>query len=164
MRAIPSFNVEEEPVGQETSQGPVGAPEEDLSLASPFLNKIPASDRTVVGRYIKDWDAGVTKKFQDYSSRIKPYEALGAVEELQQYRNFALNFRQNPEYMFKLMWEGLQQQYGEQFDAALSKNSRTRGQEMSDNGYEQEQEVGQEGPDPNEVFQQNVIQELEELA
>jgi len=155
---MPSFNTD--PVGPETD----GVQEEELSLASPFLNKIPANDRQVVGRYIKDWDAGVTKKFQEYSSRVKPYEALGPVEELQQYRNFALNFRQNPEYMFKLMYQGLQQQYGDEFEQHLARILELEEEMSDDYEYGDEEEYApEEGADPNEIFQQNVIQELEQL-
>ena len=65
--------------------------------------------------------------------------------------------------MFKLMWEGLQSQYGDQFDEHLARILGLEAQEMFDSNYEQEPQYEQEGPDPNEVFQQNVMQELEEL-
>lgn len=136
------------------------APQEDLSLASPFLNNIPAADRAVVGRYIKDWDAGVTKKFQSYADRIKPYEALGTPDELQKYANFARNFQQDPEAIFRLMWNGLHQQYGENFDAELARILELEmEQEMSDDGYEG-YEGYQEEPDENQVFQQNMMEEM----
>ena len=149
--------------------GPVGnsadsVPDEDPGLASPFLNKIPAADRAVVGRYIKDWDAGVTKKFQEYSGKLKPYETLGSVEELQKYVNLANNIRNNPEMAFRLMFQGFQTQYGDEFEAQLP---RILGLEegMSEEYYPNgEQENGyQPEADPNEVFQQNVMTELEEL-
>jgi hypothetical protein len=156
-----------QPTNGETPQEHVAGPEgadEDLSLASPFLSKIPAQDRAVVGRYIKDWDAGVTKRFQDYSGRLKPYEALGPVDELTKYRQFAMNFRQNPEMMFKLMWEGLQEQYGDEFQNQLARILEIEAQqEMSEQSFEQGNGYEQQEPDPNEVFQQNVVQELEEL-
>lgn len=149
----------DQPVGS-----PNGAQGEDLSLASPFLSKIPAADRAVVGRYVKDWDAGVTKRFQDYANRVKPYEALGTVDELRNYTTFVNNFRNNPEQMFKLMWEGLQEQYGESFQQELLRILQIE-EEMSED-YEAEQEGTESEPvgiDPNEQFQQNIIKELEEL-
>jgi hypothetical protein len=137
-------------------------PQEDLSLASPFLAKIPAQDREVVGRYVKDWDAGVTKKFQDYSGRLKPYENLGVpIEELQKYINLARNFQADPENVFRIMWNGFQDQYGDGFDQELMRILQLEAEEqMSDDN---EFMAGGEEPDPNEVFQQNVSQELEDF-
>jgi len=144
----------------ESSQQVQEAPVEDLSLASPFLNKIPPEDRAVVARYIKEWDAGVTKKFQEYSGKLKPYEALGPYEEIQKYVNFANNFRQDPENVFRLMWQGIQDQYGDDAEQEIMRILQLEAEQMSDEDveYEEGEEV-----DPNEVFQQNVSQELEEL-
>ena len=123
------------------------------SLASPFLERIPAQDRDVVGRYIKEWDSGAQKKFREYQGRIKPYSELGSVEDLTKYRNFALGFQQNPEMMFKLMWEGLQQQYGDDFETHLMRilelQAEQEGQQqMADEQYYPGQEYQQEEPDP----------------
>ena len=148
-----------EPTG---AVGTESVPESQDGLASPFLAKIPAQDRAIVGKYIKDWDAGVTKRFQEYSGKLKPYEALGPVEEVQKWHNLANNFRTNPEWFFKTMWEGFQQQYGETWEEQLARILGWEDEEMSEeyDGYEYE-ESGE--PDPNELFQQNVMQELEEL-
>jgi hypothetical protein len=132
---------------------------EDLSLASPFLNKIPVEDRAVVARYIKEWDAGVTKKFQEYSGKLKPYEALGPYEELQKYIGFAKGFERDPELVFRKMWQGLQEHYGDDAEQEIMRILELEAEQMSD-----EQEYEEDGqPDPNEVFQNNVSQELEEL-
>lgn len=157
----PTFGGDNLP-SSELDQPPVGSNGDDLSLASPFLSKIPASDRDVVGRYVKEWDAGVTKKFQEYSSRVKPYEALGSVDELRNYATFVNNFRNNPEQMFKLMWEGLQQQYGESFQQELLRILQIE-EEMQEEFEGQEEVSESTGIDPNEQFQQNIIAELEEL-
>jgi len=145
------------------SQPQTTAPGEDLGLSNQFLSNIPAADRAVVGRYIKDWDAGVTKKFQSYADRIKKYEALGPEDQLTQYVNFANNFRANPEAVFRLMWEGLQEQYGEGFEQELLRILAVE-QEMNEyNPFDEQQDYEQQEYDPNEVFQQNVVSELEEL-
>jgi hypothetical protein len=153
-------------VSADNTSAPVGESEvaDDLSLASPFLSKIPANDRAIVGRYVKDWDAGVTKKFQEYSGKLKPYEALGPVDELIKFRNLAMNLRTNPEMVFKIMWDGFQEQYGDEFDAQLPRILGLE-EEMTDQDYngESEEWEGSEESDPNEQFQQNVMQELEEL-
>ena len=92
----------------EQTSGPVGESDSGVSeeakesieeegLASPFLAKIPPQDSAVVARYIKDWDAGVTKKFQEYSGKLKPYQQYGTPEEIQKYYNLANNLRTNPQ-------------------------------------------------------------------
>src|SRR5687768_1393333 len=93
--------VQSEPVSETTTQAP-DAPVEDL--VNPFLANIPAQDRAVVGRYLKDWDSGAQKKFREYVSRLQPYEQLGKPEELTRAVTFAKNFQANPEQVFKLMW------------------------------------------------------------
>jgi hypothetical protein len=148
------------------SNGDTGTsePAEDLGLASPFLSNIPAADRAVVGRYIKDWDAQVTKKFQSYAERVKPYEALGKVDEITPYVNFARNFQRDPEAVFRLMWNGLQEQYGDQFDSELARILQLEMEEAMSDEYDGEEyeegEYEEGGYDPNEVFQQNVVEEL----
>jgi len=148
------------------TEPPVGEVEvpEEYSLASPFLNGMPEEHRTLLSPYVKKWDGQVTKRFQDYSNRLKPYEALGPVEELQKYTNFANNFRNDPENLFRLMWRGLYEQYGDTFTQELIRILELE-DEMSDDyaGYDQEQQQPPVGPDPNEAFQQNVLQELQEL-
>lgn len=135
---------------------------EEYSLASPFLNGMPEEHRTLLSPYVKKWDGEVTKRFQNYASQLKPYQALGPVEELQRYANFANNFRQDPEGLFRLMWKGLHEQYGDAFETELLRILALEEDEMSDEGIEYGQE--QFGSyDPNEQFQQNVIQELQEL-
>lgn len=55
----------------------------DDGLGSGFLKGIPDEDRLVVEKYIKDWDSGVTKKFQSIHDEYKPYKDLGDIEELE---------------------------------------------------------------------------------
>lgn len=46
------------------------------SLANPFLSRIPEVDRKVVEKYVKDWDAGVTRKFQDIHRQYAPFRTI----------------------------------------------------------------------------------------
>jgi len=59
--------------------GPVeslpSVPEETLGNA--FLKHIPEVDRKVLEPYIKDWDAGVTRRFQAIHDEYRPYKSLG---------------------------------------------------------------------------------------
>jgi len=145
--------------GQESTVESVVEPTEQGG--NPWLNEVAPEHRGIVAPYLKKWDQESTKKFQSWSEKHKPYEALGSAEELAKYRNFAENFRQNPERVFKLMFESLQEQYGENFDAELLRILELEAEEQM-NEYEYEQEY-QEPPDSDQVFQQNVMQELEEL-
>jgi hypothetical protein len=145
------------PVGESSS----AEPEESYSLASPFLNGMPEEHRTLLSPYVKQWDGQVTKKFQDYSSKLKPYEALGPVDELQKYYNFAQNFRNDPEGLFRLMWKGLEEQYGDNFQTEIARILEIQQeQEMSD---ETEYEYEEESAPVDDQFQQNVLKELNEL-
>lgn len=70
----------------ETNSDPVG---DDLSdFARGVLNEIPEEDRPIVQKYIKTWDGNVTKKFQDYSTKLKAYEPYGSPDELSERLQF----------------------------------------------------------------------------
>lgn len=51
-------------------------------MGSEFLSKIPDQDQAIVAKYIKDWDSGVTRRFQQIHEQYKPYKDLGPVEEV----------------------------------------------------------------------------------
>jgi len=81
----------------------------EASLSSDFLNNVPDSDRAVVSRYIKDWDAGVTKKFQEIHGQYEPYKQLGDVEKLRQAVEVYDLLDNSPE----IIYETLKQHFGE---------------------------------------------------
>jgi hypothetical protein len=63
---------------------PPPEPEPQLSeFAQGVLKDIPDNDRATVAKYLPTWDGNVTKKFQEYSEKLKPYEELGDYENLQ---------------------------------------------------------------------------------
>jgi hypothetical protein len=81
------------------------------SLANPFLAKIPEADRAIVGKYIKDWDAGVTRRFQDIHSQYalmqmvnedpqRVYDLLG--QSLEQMQGGAQEFQQQEQQQYGL--------------------------------------------------------------
>lgn len=92
-------------------QIPNDAPTEEVSpdsLASPFLEKIPEADREVVGRYIKDWDAGVTQRFQAIHQQYRPYKDLGAdPEELAQAYALMQMVNEDPSRVYQLLGDSL---------------------------------------------------------
>lgn len=66
---------------QEHQQEPPSLPND--ALAEPFLANISdEQERFIVGKYVKDWDAKVTGKFQEIHDSYAPYKALGTPEEL----------------------------------------------------------------------------------
>jgi hypothetical protein len=73
------------------------------SLAAGFLKNIPEEDLPYVEKHIKDWDAGVTKKFQEIHETYKPYKELGAAEELAQAKQIAHILETQPEYVLELL-------------------------------------------------------------
>jgi hypothetical protein len=53
-------------------------------FAQGILNQIPDEDRPIVGKYIKDWDGNVTKRFQSIHDEYRPYKELGELEDIQE--------------------------------------------------------------------------------
>jgi len=64
---------------------PVGGSEGEVELsdfAQGILSQIPEEDRPVVGKYYKDWDKNVTKRFQSIHEEYKPYKELGEPNDI----------------------------------------------------------------------------------
>lgn len=91
-------------VAQDTDQGSDGGSE--YSLASPFLEKVPAEHRTILEPYVKQWDAGVSRRFQELHGKFKPYEELGADPEVlsQAYQIYQM-LDTNPKQLYDLLAE-----------------------------------------------------------
>jgi hypothetical protein len=158
--------------GQET-QGQTETSSEATPVegGNPFLNEVAADHRPIVAPYLKKWDAEVTKKFEEYSNKLKPWQELGEPDEVKQYVQFAKNFRQDPEAYFRAMWSRMAEHFGDDFENQLFRilQVEREGQQMSD-GYDQGFEGydggGQEfegQPDQQEVMLQNMMKELTEL-
>ncbi len=135
------------------------------SPGNPFLNEISPEHRAIVAPYLQKWDSQATKKFQEYSGKLKPWEELGSIEDVKKAKLFVDNFRRDPNAVFRLMFQNLQQQYPENFEEKLMEILQIEAEEEMNEyeGQEQQQPGYQEPPDPSEVFQQNVMQELQEL-
>src|SRR5215831_18763688 len=85
------------------AQPPQGG--QDSGLANDFLARVPEADREVVGRYVRDWDAGVTRRFQDIHARYQPYDQLGQYSDLAQYKAVFEYLRDNPQAVYKTLHE-----------------------------------------------------------
>lgn len=88
--------------GASPQQPPQGG---DSGLANDFLARVPEADREVVGRYVKDWDAGVTRRFQDWQARFQPYQELGSYQDLANARAVFDYLQKNPEAVYKTLHE-----------------------------------------------------------
>lgn len=60
-----------------TGTTPAPAEPEGSGLASPFLDKADPADRPILEKYVKEWDGGVTKKFQELHGQLAPFQELG---------------------------------------------------------------------------------------
>lgn len=91
---------------QQTDGGSSQGSEQDYSLASPFLEQIPTEHRSIVEPYVKKWDAGVTRRFQELNGKYKPYEDLGADPETlaNAFKVYQL-LEENPEQIYNLLKE-----------------------------------------------------------
>ncbi len=80
--------------GTSGDQGQVQVPD---SLADDFLKGIPETDRNVVEPYVKAWDQGVSRKFQEIHDSYKGYKDLGSIDDLKASQEVAKMIRDDPE-------------------------------------------------------------------
>lgn len=98
------------PQGQNGTEGAGDAQAQDAGatgdgLASGFLNRIPEADREIVGKYVNQWDAGVTRRFQELHGKYKPYEELGDFETLQKAKEIYSILDEDPERLYNALGE-----------------------------------------------------------
>lgn len=120
--------------GQAGTEGTVAPgqqtePQSD-GLASGFLSRIPEADREIVGKYVSQWDAGVTRRFQELHGKYKPYEELGDIESLQKAREIYTILDEEPERLYNALADifGNQQQ-GQQNGVESQQQQNGTGQE-----------------------------------
>lgn len=82
-----------------------GEQEQSDGMASSFLSRIPDADRAVVEKYVKQWDAGVTRRFQELHKEYEPYKGLGELEELQKARELYGILDEDPERLYNALKE-----------------------------------------------------------
>lgn len=90
------------------------------SLASGFLQQVKEDHRPIVEPYVAQWDAGVTRRFQELHSQYAPFKAFLDAGYDQQAIVGALQLQtlldNNPQYVLQRLQEelGIQQQLSEQ--------------------------------------------------
>lgn len=97
--------------GTETSQGTESQDSGYSEFAAGFLKDVPDSQKVLIEPYIKKWDSGVTKKFQEIHSQYEPYKELGDPETLAQAVQI-MNMLDNEDDA-KQIYDILHQQYGQ---------------------------------------------------
>lgn len=98
-------NLQGQETGTEFTEEGQGS--EDYSLAGGFLDRVPQEHRPIVEPYVKQWDAGVTRRFQDLHGELKPYQELGSYEDLQQMAQIIEVLNNEPERVFQALQEQL---------------------------------------------------------
>lgn len=66
------------------------------SLAEGFLKGVDPDHLSIVEPYVKDWDAGVTRRFQSIHDTYKPYKEFGDIEQVQAAVQLAQWFNDDP--------------------------------------------------------------------
>lgn len=97
------MSITEPVIPEPAAVDPVVEPPDDLGLSGDFLKGIPDADRAVVERYVKDWDSGVTKRFQSIHDEYKPYKDLGDVGEIEQAVQLRHLLDTDPEYVYNML-------------------------------------------------------------
>lgn len=94
------------------SQGSEGETSE-YSIGGDFLKGVPDEHKSILEPYVKKWDAGVTRRFQDLHNQYKPYQDLGLdVEELSQAAQVYQMLQDDDQA--KIIYNALHEQFGQE--------------------------------------------------
>lgn len=83
------------------------APDSPGSMVNPFLKNVNPADRPVLERYLKDWDANVTRRFQSIHDQYRPYKDLGDVDTIQSAMAVYKMLDSDPMQIYNLLQESL---------------------------------------------------------
>lgn len=102
----------------DTGEGDQGEGDQpDYSLGGNFLKDVPEEHRGILEPYVKKWDSGVTRRFQELHSQLNPYTELGAdPEDLQQALQLARLLDEDPERIYQALREQFEEQGDEDDD------------------------------------------------
>lgn len=123
----PTIDVSTEtaPSTADTSTGQ-GSDDSDYSLASGFLNNVPEDQRSIVEPYVKKWDAGVTRRFQELHSSYAPYKQFmdqGVdASEIESAMQVYQLLDTNPQYLYQLLKTELDGEQGQPSSEQLDDN------------------------------------------
>src|SRR6516164_6951134 len=106
---------------------PQGQPSE-YSLAEGFLGRVPQEHRSIIEPYVKQWDAGVTRRFAELHSQLQPYTELGDLETLQAAAGLAQMLEENPYQVYGILHQALMN--GEMIDPQSGQPFQQPGQQL----------------------------------
>lgn len=84
------------------------------SMVNPFLKNVNPADRPVLERYLKDWDANVTRRFQAIHDQYRPYKNLGDVETIQSAMSVYNMLGSDPMQIYRLLETELAEELSQQ--------------------------------------------------
>ena len=93
--------------GDGSGQGSTEGQQSEYSLAEGFLGRVPQEHRAIMEPYVRQWDAGVTRRFAELHSQLAPYEELGDMETLQAASNLARMLEENPYQVYGILHQAL---------------------------------------------------------
>lgn len=95
------------PSGVPQGQEGQGQGSDEYSLAAGFLGRIPEEHRPIVEPYVKQWDAGVTRRFQELQSQLAPWQEIGDIEDVQAAMGLAQMLQENPYQVYGILHQAL---------------------------------------------------------
>lgn len=95
--------------GQQSQQQQGGFSQE---FGNPFLQNVDPAHKPIVEPYLKQWDANVTKRFQELHAQYQPYQQLGDIETLQQALYVQQLIDESPEQVIQALAQALNLQVG----------------------------------------------------
>jgi len=99
--------------GSDGFSGP-GNQSEYSQMATGFLSRVPGEHRAIIEPYVKQWDAGVTRRFQELQSQIAAYNGYDP-ETVAQAMNVAAMLEENPWSVYGTLQNALMSgEYGPQ--------------------------------------------------
>lgn len=78
-------------------------------FAQGILSKIPEEDRTVVSKYIKEWDGGVTQHLQKIHVDYEPYKELGDIDDLKIAMEYISLLQNDPRTFIKTVTDAMKE-------------------------------------------------------
>jgi hypothetical protein len=92
--------------GQQQGQGSSSSGD-GYSLGPGFLQRVPEEHRAILEPYVKQWDAGVTRRFQELQSQLAPYQEFGDIENISAAMQLAQVIDENPWQVYGILHQAL---------------------------------------------------------
>lgn len=148
------------PTGSESTGTSAGSDQgsSEYSLASGFLGRVPQEHRAILEPYVKQWDAGVTRRFQELQSQLAPYKDYDP-DQVAQAMSIMMELDQNPWSVYGTLRQALLSgEYGEDPGSAVGGPSQ---QQQNGVGQVDQGQLGTQQPQQQSIppeFQQQFDQ------